>query len=374
MIPMVLLLDDEPAVTDSLMRYLRMHKVQWETVAKHSVAEAISLIEADAVDLVVSDIKMPNRDGFDFLHYMAESKAVERIPVVMLTGHGDSYVKRKALECGATDLLNKPIDPVDLIVRVENLLKMKSYSDRLRNHERELSEQVRQRTAELEISRFALANRLAKVAEMRDENTGNHVIRVGCYSEIIARNYGLDASICEALFLAAPMHDIGKIAVPDAILHKEGPLSDQEWEVMRTHCQLGAKILLEEHALTPSICSIRGLSVNVDITNDAVLTMAASVALRHHEKWDGSGYPDGLSEHSIPIEARIVSVADVFDAMTTDRPYRKALSVGDTLDYMRKLSSTQFDPCILDTFLECLPAIHEIRGEFSDIQSHSKAA
>jgi putative two-component system response regulator len=217
-------------------------------------------------------------------------------------------------------------------------------------------------------ARLDIIWRLGKVAEHRDDATGNHVIRVGCMSRVIAEMLGKDRDFVETLFLAAPLHDIGKIGIPDAVLLKRGPLSPGEWEVMKRHCQIGARILRDDGIAKTAFWEWRDPSAAMDDPDqkNPFLEMAASIALAHHERWDASGYPRGLAGEEIPPEARIVAISDVFDAVCSRRPYKEAYDEDRALEIIRDGEGTHFDPDVLAAFLDSLPEIRSIRERFAD--------
>jgi putative two-component system response regulator len=362
----ILLVDDEPSVTIALSRQLHRFKQDWQVLEIWSASGAWLIIHERPVDLLVLDVAMPVRSGFDLLEDMAAGELLESIPVVMLTGHGDSSLKRRALELGASELLDKPVETIDLVARISNVLKLKGAMDRLKTHQAELEGLVAERTLNLEWSRMSIAVRLAKIAEMRDEDTGNHVVRVGYFAEEIARTLGLDSAFRSQILLAAPMHDIGKLAIPDAILLKRGVLTTEEWAVMRTHCELGAKMLQAEPRMpTTSMANSRS-TLPGEPPEDTVLFMAAGIALNHHEKWNGEGYPLRLKRDEIPIESRIVAVADVFDALTTNRPYRTPMDESTALEMMMPNGGKHFDQEVLNAFFACFPKISEMRRSLLD--------
>jgi putative two-component system response regulator len=269
---------------------------------------------------------------------------------------------------GAADLLSKPVDPEDLVARLRSVLRLKAYQDQLATANAVLERRVQQRTADLYRSRMDVIWRLAKAAEHRDNETGNHVIRVGCMSRIIAETLGMDRDVVETLFVAAPLHDIGKIGIPDSILTKQGPLSEREWEVMQQHCRIGVKIVQEDTRAETAFEQWMGRSDGIHGTaaENPILQMAASIALTHHEKWDGSGYPQQLAGERIPIVGRIVAVADVFDALTSRRPYKAPYPTGKALQIMDDTAQGHFDPHVYAAFQKALPAIRAVRNLFPD--------
>jgi len=364
----ILIVDDEQPVLDALRRMLHSHRDIWEITCVSRPEAAWELLLERRFDAVVSDIKMPGMSGLDLLTHIQQAERTKDLPVIMLTGLSTRELKRQALRLGAADLLNKPVEPEDLVARLRSVLRLKSYRDELKADNELLEQRVRQRTMDLYRARLDIIWRLGKAAEHRDDATGNHVIRVGCVSRVIAETLRMDRAFVETLFLAAPLHDIGKIGIPDDVLLKQGPLSPDEWRVMKQHCQIGARILREDCRAQTTFWEWRGLTSEPDgaDSDNPVLEMGASIALMHHEKWDGTGYPRGLSGAAIPMESRIVSIADVFDALTSKRPYKDAYTEDQALEIIRNGAGTHFAPDVFMAFLDALPEIRSIRKRFAD--------
>lgn len=366
----ILFVDDEQRVLEALCRMLRAQRHVWDMVCINDPHQAWERLQASSFDVVVTDINMPGMSGLELLERMRESAALRDVPVIMLTGLDSRGMKRQALDLGAADLLNKPVEAEDLIARLSSVLRLKDYHHELKSQNALLEQRVQERTADLNRSRLEAIWRLAKAAEHRDDCSGDHVIRVACTSRIIAEQLGLDRSFVETLFIAAPLHDIGKIGIPDAILLKRAPLEPAEWAIIQQHPAIGARILLDDTAAarmfaewSTSPCP----HLPRESTNPLLVT-AARVALSHHERWDGAGYPAHLSGEQIPLEARIVAVADVFDALTSPRPYKPALSESAALEIMRRGASGHFDPDVYAAFLRALPGIQHVRSRFTDEQ------
>jgi putative two-component system response regulator len=365
----ILFIDDEQRILDSLARMLRGMHGEWEMRFVNSVDRALEVMSEWEVDAVVSDVKMPGKDGFDFLRLHRENDRVSDVPVLILTGCGERGMKREALDLGATDLLGKPVDREELVARIKSILRLKAYQDKIKQDRETLEERVSQRTAELERSRVEMIWRLGKAGEFRDTDTGNHVVRVGYYSLELANVLGLGADIARNIFITAPLHDLGKIATPDSILLKPGKLTPQEWSVMKQHTRIGAEILRSNvfgSGRSEVLGDVLFTSESRIFENDALTEMGASIALNHHEQWSGGGYPNGLKGEEIPIEARIVSLADVFDALCSKRSYKPALAEDEVLSIMRGGVGTQFDPEAFDAFERSLDAFRQIAGEFAD--------
>jgi len=364
----ILFVDDEPNVLHGLRRVLHAERDRWDMSFVDGAHAALDQMHTASFDAVVSDVNMPGKDGFALLAEIRSSDRSKDIPAIILTGRNEAGIKRRALDLGATDLLNKPVDPQDLIARLRNAVRLKEYQDKLKAQNAILKREVEERTAELADSRLDIIWRLGKVAEYRDEETGNHVVRVGCYCRAIAEALGADHELVEMLFLASPLHDIGKIGIPDAILLKRGPLSADEWEVMRQHCAIGAKILREDPKVMTAFLAWGGVRASGGNAErpDPLLKMASSIALTHHERWDGSGYPAGLAGADIPLESRIVALCDTYDALCSQRPYRPALPEGEALKIIRGEVGRHFDPEIYVAFERSITHLRAFQNELGD--------
>jgi putative two-component system response regulator len=366
----ILIVDDDQRILDSLRRTLHHESDDWNMTFIREPEKAWESLLETAYDAVVTDVRMPGMTGIELLERIRQTDKTKNVPVVILTGLNDTDLKERALLCGAVDLMNKPVNTGQLIARLRNVLQTKSYEDGLQATNVVLSEKLERQSVDLAQTRMSVVCRLGMAAEFRDEDTGNHVIRVGCYGRAVAAAMGMPRSFLEMLLLAAPLHDIGKIGIPDSVLLKPGPLSDEEWVIMQRHCEIGESILREQSkAMVPLFdwYSIEPPTMKNTLENrDPVLEMAATIALSHHEKWDGSGYPRGLEGEAIPLESRIVAVADVFDALTSNRPYRPARHEDEALTIMDSTVGTHFDPRVHAAFIRSLPEIHAIRDRFAD--------
>lgn len=365
----ILFVDDEQPVLDALRRLLHSHRRIWDITCVDCPKAAWALLMESPFDVVVSDITMPGMSGLELLERIQQTTHLKDLPVIMLTGLSTRELKRQALSLGAADLLNKPVEPEDLVARLRSVLRLKSYQDELKAHNAILERKVEERTSDLFHARLDIIWRLGKAAEHRDDATGNHVIRVGCISRAIAETMRLDRDFVATLFLAAPLHDIGKIGIPDSVLLKSGPLSPQEWDVMKQHCQIGARILREDWRAETAFWQWRhGRSpCDAGTRENPVLEMGASIALMHHEKYDGTGYPQRLSGDEIPLPARIVAISDAFDAMTSRRPYKNPYSERQALEIIRDGAGTHFAPDVHAAFLDAQPEIRSIRKRFADV-------
>jgi putative two-component system response regulator len=366
----ILVVDDDQCVLDALRRALHEQTHDWALTFVRQPETAWDHLLEKTYDAVVTDVKMPGLSGMDLLERIRQTDKTKDVPVVMLTGLDDPALKERALDLGAADLLNKPIKANHLAARLRNVFQQKAYEDSLRASNEQLSERVRRQNVDLAQSRMSIVCRLGMAAEFRDEDTGNHVIRVGCYSRTVAAAMGMPRSFLEMLLLAAPLHDIGKIGIPDSVLLKPGPLDDDEWRIMQRHCEIGERILREQSkSVVPLFdwysAELQSMKDALE-AHDPVLDMAASVALTHHEKWDGTGYPQGLARETIPLESRIVAIADVFDALISNRPYRPARPEEEALTIIENTVGSHFDPRVYAAFVRGLPEIRAIRTRFDD--------
>jgi len=364
----ILFVDDERFFLDSVRRILKNQRDIWQINYLERGIDALQEVARIDYDVIVTDITMPGMDGFQLLAELRKSDRTRDVPVIVLTGNSENDLKRRALELDATDLLTKPVHPEDLIARLRSALRTKEYQDQIKTYSRTLEAKVAERTAALESSRREIIWRLAKAGEFRDKETGNHVVRVGCYCRIIAERMGMTGHFIESIFLASPLHDIGKIGIPDSILLKQGELTIDERRIMEKHGVFGAEILSERPQGMRPYFDWRGIDGDTfkPIDHNPVIEMAIQIALHHHEKWDGTGYPHQLTNAKIPIEARIVALADVYDALCSKRPYKAMLPEHRVLEIIGEGVGSQFDPTVYNAFLESLDEIHAIQAKLSD--------
>ncbi|MEQ9400456.1 MAG: diguanylate cyclase [Longimicrobiales bacterium] len=327
----ILVVDDEADVAQALQRVFR--RVGYATpLVETDPARALDRVREEGVDIVLLDLHMPGMSGLEVLRDLNRATGPEDLlPVLVLTGDDDPDLRRRALAAGALDFLSKPLDVAEAEARVSNLLSIRWLHQRVAEQRDALEERVQERTSELADARTEILHRLARAAEYRDDVTGRHAERVGLMASLIAAELDAGARTVELIRRTAPLHDVGKIAVPDAILRKPGRLTRSEFEIMKTHTVVGEQIL--GGSRQPLLC------------------MAARIAAGHHEKWDGSGYPRGLAGAGIPFEARIVTVADVFDSLSHARPYKQACAASEAVDIIRTDRGTHFDPDAVDAFM-----------------------
>lgn len=322
----LLLVDDEPA---NLQVLRNIFGDDYRLLFAKDGDRALELAHNESPDLILLDVMMPGKSGHAVCAALKADPTTRKIPVIFVTALADAENEARGFELGAVDYVTKPISAPVVRARVKNHLSLV-------------------RVDELVESRLAVVQRLGRAAEYKDNETGLHVIRMSYFSRLIALEAGMSNAWADTLLNAAPMHDIGKIGIPDAVLQKPGKLNPEEWAVMQKHAEIGAEIIGED--------------------GSDLLQMAREVALHHHEKWDGSGYPKGLKGKDIPLSARIVALADVFDALTSERPYKKAWSIEQATDLLKEQSGQHFDPELVEAFFRSLPDILDVRERWQESQ------
>lgn len=347
----ILVVDDQVQNIELLEAFLSPQG--YEVFMAGSGEEALARLSANPIDLVLLDVIMPGMDGFELTRRIRRDKGNRLLPIVLVTALRGTEDRIKGIEAGCDDFISKPIDRMELLARVRSLLKVKAYNDLLGNYRDELELAVSRRTDDLKraLERIKDASletiyRLSVASEYRDETTGAHIMRVSRYAAAIARGLGLDASTVESILYAVPMHDLGKIGIPDQILTKPSTLDSAEWETMKRHTVIGAKILEGSKA--------------------EYISIAETIALCHHEKWDGSGYPNGLKGKDIPITARIAAIADVFDALVSKRPYKEPFGAERALAIIDEGKGRHFDPDVVAAFFAVKDEILAILEGYGD--------
>jgi len=308
--------------------------------------EATTIYEAYRPDLILLDINMPHMDGYQVMEQLNEIEKGDYAPVLVLTAQQDEETRIHALTSGAKDFLSKPINMVETMTRIRNMIEIRLLHNRSRNQTVILDQMVRDRTKELNETRLEVIRRLGLAAEYRDNETGLHIIRMSQMSQILGQAAGMDEETADTLLNASPMHDIGKIGIPDRVLLKPGKLDAEEWKIMQTHAAIGGK-MLNGHS-------------------SPLLVMAKEIALTHHEKWNGAGYPNGIKGEEIPLSGRVCALADVFDALTSERPYKKPWSVEDTVAEIENQKGVHFDPNLVGLFQTVLADFVAIKEEYKE--------
>lgn len=363
----IMIVDDVRVNALTIRNNLTKHGFRNFTLV-NDARSTLGVIRKQVPDVILLDIWMPDINGLDILRVLSLEPAYQHIPVLIVTSDTDPDTRRAALELGATDFLGKPIDVYELIPRVRNALLIKNHQDNLTDQKQKLERQVRLRTSELLASRQQLILSLARAAEHRDNETGNHVIRVGRYVGLIAEALGFAPEKIAMLELAAQLHDVGKIGIPDAILFKEGRLDPSEYELIKSHCALGKEIIepIQERDFAILRTHTRIGESILHVRDSPLLILAARIAQTHHEHWDGSGYPLGLAGEDIPIEGRMTTVADVFDALSTRRTYKPAFPRKKCFEIMEAGRGKQFDPLVLDAFVSRADQIVDVQMSLMD--------
>lgn len=337
----ILVVDDTPQNIDVLVGALRD---EYHIKAATRGQKALELARSSTPpDMILLDIMMPEMDGYEVCRRLKADYTTRHIPVIFTTAKIAVEDELRGLDVGAVDYITKPISPPIVRARVRTHLA-------LYDQNRELERRVKHRTEQLAQTRLEVVQRLGRAAEYKDNETGLHVIRMSYYARILGEAVGMGEHELDLLLNAAPMHDIGKIGIPDRVLQKPGKLDPEEWAIMQTHCQIGADILGEADG-------------------SDLMVMASEIALSHHEKWDGSGYPRGLAGEDIPRVGRIVAIADVFDALTSVRPYKPAWSLEQASQHLRDNAGSHFDPELVERFLERLPELEAIQARYGEAQA-----
>ncbi len=349
--PVILVVDDQLQNIELLEAYLVPQG--YEIVKAVNGEEALGKLSDNQIDLILLDVKMPGMDGFEVTRRVRQDDKKRLLPIILVTALRETEDRVKGIEAGCDDFLSKPVDKMELLARVRSMLKVKAYNDLMSNYQKELESEVTGRTEELKhafekIKAASLETiyRLSMAAEYKDKETGAHIKRMSLYSAAVTRRMGLTESTIETILYAAPMHDLGKIGIPDLILMKPAKLDPVEWEIMKQHTVIGAKILQGSDA--------------------EFIRLGETIALSHHEKWDGSGYPNSLKGIEIPITGRITAIADVFDALTSKRPYKEPFSVEKSLAIIREGRGSHFDPDVADAFFAIQDEILTIKKQYDD--------
>lgn len=328
----VLIVDDDPTILDLFQRAMKLAGLSCSVAQSGNTA--LEILDHEAIDVVITDINMPEMDGIELATQVFERSSAD---VIVITGHARAYQYDDMINIGASDFVEKPFSIQEIILRIRRVLR-----------ERQLKEAARKSHEELKEAYIDSIHRLVMASEFKDEDTGDHIIRIGEYAALIARKLGQDEQFIETIGYAAPMHDVGKIGIPDRILLKPGKLTPEEFSEMQQHALIGGRLLSR--------------------SKSRILNMAREIALTHHEKYNGTGYPNGLKGEAIPISGRIVAIADTFDALTSKRPYKEPYPPEMVFDIIRREKGAHFDPQITDIFIECFEEFLGIREKFGDVR------
>ncbi|MCF8056585.1 MAG: response regulator [Desulfocapsa sp.] len=367
----ILTIDDETLIRESFRFYLE--DCGYQVLEAENGRIGIEMIEKFRPDLVLVDLRMPEVDGLEVLQHV--HKHFPELPIIVISGTGYIGDAVEAMNRGAWSYLLKPISDFNsLRYAVEHALEKARLIEENRSYREHLEEKVQQRTQALEHTnqllrdtRMQIVLRLGKASEYRDKETGRHVIRVSCYTKILADRFGFDLQETDNMALGSALHDVGKIGISDSILLKPGKLSDEEWKKMKEHCLLGRELL---QPLTRD--DVAGLTGENDGTLEGIFSdshlmqVARTIAYSHHEQWNGKGYPEGLKGEEIPIEARIVAAVDIYDAIGSKRPYKDAYPEEKCLQIMRESAGNFLDPQVVDTFFNSLDLIQQIKEKWAD--------
>jgi putative two-component system response regulator len=340
----ILLVDDRKENIELLSSFLTNKGYKIRSALNGTMA--LATITAKKPDLILLDIEMPGMNGYDVCKKLKSKPETENIPIIFISAHDDIDAKIKAFQMGGVDYIPKPFANEEVVARVKMHLELADYQHDLEAKIEEGLVEIRHLNEDLELTQKEMTITLGTLMETRDDDTGHHVVRVAMYSKLLAELYGLDAKTVDLIYKAAPFHDAGKVAIPDSILNKPGKLDPDEWEIMKSH-------------------SMRGYEIFKDSTRP-ILKMAAIIAKEHHEQWSGGGYPQGLKKEEINIAGRIVMLADVFDALTTDRVYKKAWSIEEAMKFVQEQRGIMFEPKIVDIFIANVESFTQIYKKLKD--------
>jgi len=342
--PTILIIDDIP--TNIRILEKKLLNENYSIMAAENGKKALEMIEKRKPDLILLDVLMPEMSGFEVCKILKHNPKTQSIPIIFLTAKTETEDIVEGFNLGAVDYVSKPFNYTELIARIKTHTELKHLQDNLEWAVSDRTKKLNIALDELRAAHFETIKRLAQAADYRDNETGMHILRMSHYTRILGKAMGMNEQDCEQLRHASAVHDIGKIGIPDSILLKRGKLNQDEFEVIKTHCEIGAALLS-------------------DIDSD-LCRLAEKIALTHHEKWNGKGYPDSISGTDIPLEGRIAAVSDVFDALTSVRPYKKAWSVDDAIKHLIQEKGQHFDPEIVDLFLKNLQEILEIFNKYAE--------
>jgi putative two-component system response regulator len=339
----ILIIDDQK-LHSHFLKELLAHEGYTNVRCLNDPLKTIATCHDFHPDVLILDLLMPQLDGFQVIEQLHAFREENHLPILAMSADKGSDIRIRSLQCGATDFLNKPFENIEMFIHVRNMIELSILHQQIASQNKVLEFKVNERTKELRFTQYDIIRRLAQAAEFRDGDTGIHIIRMSKYAMKLGEALGLDVAQCDLLQHASPLHDVGKIGIPDSILLKPGKLTPEEFEIMKTHTTIGAKILAG--------------------SDSPVMKMAEVIALTHHERWDGKGYPYGLKGNEIPFIGQISSVCDVFDALTSERPYKKAWSFDAAAAEIKTMSGANFNPKVAESFMTILPEIKTIQAKF----------
>ncbi len=363
--PLILIVDDNPTNLDVLVETLQL---DYRLSVSKNGEKALEYAKEYKPQLILLDIMMPDMDGFEVCKVLKSSQDTKNISIIFISALHESVNITKGFEIGAVDYITKPFNPIEVKARVKTHISLVHYQNNLEEKVYRRTEQLESANRKLTLMQKEILQRLGKAAEYKDNETGQHVVRVSIYSGLVAETLGLLPETVELIRTCAPMHDIGKIGIPDSILLKRGTLNKEEWEIMKTHSLICAEILQPISDDNEKQGKVHDQISRVihQISDSKLLETSMNIAAYHHECWDGTGYPSGLSKEEIPIEARIISVVDVYDALSSNRPYKSTFPEEKCQKLLREMSGTNFDPKIVDAFFDSIDEIIKIKNELQD--------
>ena len=342
----ILIVDDEPTSIRLLTKILS--DAGYSNIKSTRDPNKVQKLYSDfQPDLLVLDLHMPHMEGFKIMEQLKKIHGEDDyLPILVISQERNRVIQFSALEAGAKDFLVKPYDSIEVLLRIRNFLEIRLLHQKMSDNNLVLEKKIQERTEQLYKTQKDVIQLLSRAVEYRDSETGAHTMRMSQYALHLSEAVGLSPIECEIMSIASSLHDIGKIGIPDSILQKPGKLTPEEWTIMKTHTTIGAELLSG--------------------SDSKFLQLGEKIALSHHEKWDGSGYPKGIKGEKIPLSGRICGLCDVFDALTSKRPYKKAWPANDALDEIKKGSGSHFDPAIVDCFFRILPQIRKIHDQYGD--------
>jgi len=364
----ILFVDDEIKILKGVQRLFMHYNVPWTYHLAESVDEALIILNEQEIDAVISDLRMPIRDGIDLLNTLRSNPSWSDLPVIILTGIANQGLTTKALDMGATDLLNKPIAPDDLLARIRSALHIKHCHDIIKNQNLRFREMASHRLDAIESSMLNAIWKFGRAAEFRGNITNNHVVRIGHYSKIVSEGMGMDKEFTDKIFMSSPLHDIGKIGIPEIILFKSTPLTTSELKILKNHCRIGQELLSSNNFARSQQIRDIGIDTNGHTNEECnnFLNMASDIAGYHHEQWNGPGYPRGVNKDQIPTPARIVSICDTFDELTNNNTSNNITTIKESIIIMQKENKIKFDPDIFRVFEKNISIISDINFQYRD--------